>query len=71
MIASGHVHLLQFFWLSEVVSYCVQKYTIRDLTTGQLFVVDAEPLPQPEALSEPGSPVKEGGYLLAACCSLR
>jgi len=33
-----------------------QKYTIRDLNTGQLFVVDAEPNAASEALSEPGSP---------------
>ena len=40
----------------------LQKYTIRDLTTGQLFVVDAQPSSQgAEALSEPGSPAKEGG----------
>ncbi len=41
----------------------LQKYTIRDLTTGQLFVVDAQPGSQgAEALSEPGSPAKEGGF---------
>ena len=34
----------------------MQKYTIRDLNTGQLFVVDAEPTTAPEARSEPGSP---------------
>lgn len=33
-----------------------QKYTIRDLNTGQLFVVDAEPSAAPEAPSDPGSP---------------
>ena len=34
-----------------------------DLTTGQLFVVDAQPGSQgAEALSEPGSPAKEGGF---------
>ena len=68
MTDNGHVHLLQVIWLSGVVSNTAQKYTIRDLTTGQLFVVDAEPLPQAEALSEPGSPVKEGGRSLSACC---
>ena len=71
MTDNGEAHLLQFIWLSEIVSHCAQKYTIRDLTTGQLFVVDAEPLPQAEALSEPGSPVKEGRYSLIACCLLR
>ena len=35
---------------------CLQKYTIRDLNTGQLFVVDAEPAAPSEVLSEPGSP---------------
>ncbi|CAL8464569.1 g4104 [Coccomyxa elongata] len=34
----------------------LKKYTIRDLNTGQLFVVDAEPSAAPEARSEPGSP---------------
>ena len=36
----------------------LQKYTIRDLTTGQLFVVDAEPDAAIEALAAapPGSP---------------
>ena len=42
------------------LAWLMQKYTIRDLTTGQLFVVDAEPTAQPATLSEPGSPVKEG-----------
>lgn len=46
----------------------MQKYTIRDLTTGQLFVVDAAPTSQAEALSEPGSPAKEGVVL--ACVGL-
>ncbi|EIE19158.1 WD40 repeat-like protein [Coccomyxa subellipsoidea C-169] len=34
----------------------LKKYTIRDLNTGQLFVVDAEPATASEAASEPGSP---------------
>jgi hypothetical protein len=38
-----------------------QKYTIRDLTTGQLFVVDAEPDQAIEALAAPpGSPKAAG-----------
>jgi hypothetical protein len=35
---------------------CAQKYTIRDLTTGQLFVVDADAAAPSEASPEPGSP---------------
>ena len=40
-----------------------QKYTIRDLNTGQLFVVDAEPSPAMEALAQgpPGSPTAGRG----------
>lgn len=38
--------------------HMLQKYTIRDLNTGQLFVVDAEPDAAIEALAAapPGSP---------------
>ena len=49
--------------LSSARPGAAQKYTIRDLNTGQLFVVDGDPSPAMEALARgpPGSPTAAEG----------
>ena len=55
-----------YLCLLSAILHAAQKYTIRDLNTGQLFVVDAEPSPAMEALAQgpPGSPTAGGSQQL-------